>query len=139
MQHAADKNHHFRTTDIKILSKEEDYFKRGIRESVMIRALDPSLNRNEGRHELPHCYDSIIKKTIKRPAPPVPHDPSEPKLNTEKRGPGRPRLRPTSTEDETRPKTTNNEEQTMAKTVMSQHRMTTRSRATHTQEDRGMT
>ena len=142
MQHAADNGHHFRTSDIQILSKEEDYFNRGTRESIMIRAFDPSLNRNEGRHELPHCYDSIIKKYIKRPSPPVPHDPSEPRLITEKRGPGRPRLQPAITEEQTRPKSVINEEQTMPKTATGQpsnHHMTTRSRATHTQGDRGMT
>ena len=108
----------------------------------MIRAIDPSLNRNEGRHELPHCYDSIIKKTIKRPPPPEPHDPSEPRLITEKRGPGRPRLQPAIVGEQTRPKSMTTAEQTIPKATNSQpsnHRMTTRSRATQMEGDRGMT
>ena len=57
MQHAADANHHFRSNDIKILARESDWHDRGTREGIYIRAIQPSLNRNEGRHELPHCYD----------------------------------------------------------------------------------
>ena len=145
MQHAADNQHHFRTEDIKILSKEERYFERGVRESVAIRAIAPSLNRNEGRHQLSHRYDTIVRNTIKKPEPPEPHDPSEPLLNTARRPPGRPRAQPSVTEEQTAAKTiapsnhqsstTIDDNQTTAKTIAptnqrSNHHMTTRSRAT---------
>ena len=91
MQHAADANHHFRSTDLQVLSRESGWHERGIRESMYIRALSPTLNRNEGRHNLPHCYDSLIKKVIKKPGPPDPHRANETLLNTTKRPPGRPR------------------------------------------------
>ena len=129
MQHAADAQHHFRSEDVKILSRESGWRERGIRESIYIRGLSPSLNRNEGRHHLPHCYDSLIKKTIKKPESPKTHDPSEPRLNTTRRPPGRPRATSTTTSEETRPK----------QTVGPSHHMTTRSRAAQVDRDPGVT
>ena len=138
MQHAADANHHFRTDDIRILSREAGWHERGIRESIFIRGLSPSLNRNEGRHTLPHCYDTLISQTIKKPEPPLTHQPTEPRLNTAKRGPGRPRIRTLPPADD---------EQTTAKApivnltpptpAQPSHGMTTRSRVTRAQADRG--
>ena len=126
IQHAADAQHHFRKSDITILSRESGWYERGIKESIYIRALSPSLNRNEGRHDLPHCYDSLIRAAIKTPEPPQPHQPNEPRLSTSKRAPGRPRVRPLPPEDS---------EQTLAKSLPSpsqsnHHVMTTRSRST---------
>ena len=46
MQHAADASHHFRTSDIKVLSREAGWHERGIRESIYICGLSLSLNRN---------------------------------------------------------------------------------------------
>ena len=134
MQHAADAQHHFRSEDIQILSRETDWHKRGTREAMAIRAISPSLNRNEGRHDLPHCYDSLLRKAVRKPNPPTPHSPTEPLLNTEKRGPGRPRTRPSVTDETTAVKQI---EQTIASN--STHNMTTRSRATSSQEGRGLT
>ena len=134
MQHTADAQHHFRSEDVKIIAREDDYFKRGIREAMAIRALSPSLNRNEGRHTLPHCWDSPLKATIKKPKPPATHDPAEPRLSTQRRPPGRPCLIHRR-EEETLAKTI--EPQTM--TQMAQlHHMTTQSRAT-SQGDRELT
>ena len=101
MQHAADAQHHFRNTDIKILARDPDWHSRGIRESIYIRALSPTLNRNDGRHTLPNCYDTLIKQSIKKPESPQPHQPDEPRLNTTKRGPGRPRNQPSQTSAKT--------------------------------------
>ena len=136
MQHPADAQHNFRAKDLQIMSREADWHKRGIRESIYIRALSPSPNRNEGRHELPHCYDTLIRNAIKKPDPPVTHTPEEPRLQTERRAPGRPRTRPLTTEDQS---------QTAAKEVSSPiaaastHTMATRSRTAHSDEDRGLT
>ena len=91
MQHAADSQHHFRNSDIRILARDPDWHSRGIRESIYIRGLSPTLNRNDGRHTLPNCYDTLIRQSIKKPESPQPHQPDEPRLNTSKRGPGRPR------------------------------------------------
>ena len=136
MQHAADAQHHFRTEDVKIIAREDDYFKRGIKEAMAIRALSPSLNRNEGRHTLPHCWDSLIKAAIKKPEPPATHDPAEPRLSTQKRAPGRPRTNHRSQDDETLAKTV--QPPAIAQLAQPTHRMTTRSRAA-SQGDRGLT
>ena len=56
---------------------------------MAIRAIEPSLNHNEGRHELPLCYDYIFHQVSKKPKPPTPHSPTKPLPSTEKGGPGR--------------------------------------------------
>ena len=88
---AADAQHHFRSTDIKIPARNPDWHGRGIREAIYIHGLSPSLNANDGCHMLPNCYDSIIKQSIKKPET---LKPDEPRLNNAKRGPGRPRNQP---------------------------------------------
>ena len=119
-----------RKTDIKILSREPNWHQRGIRESIFIRGLSPSLNRNEGRHTLPHCYDSLIKTFVRKPDSPCVHSPSEPRLNTTRRGPGRPRISATQESDEhTDPKIPQE----------SSHQMVTRSRGAQQVADRGLT
>ncbi len=141
MQHAADAGHHFRREDIQILSREQDWHKRGIRESIYIRGLSPTLNRNDGRHTLPHCYDSIIKTMVKKPDSPTTHTPNETRLSTTRRGPGRPRQNhnmqttPKSMIDETTPKSV--EAQTLPKTIDSSYGMTTRSRRIISRSDQG--
>ena len=125
MQHAADAHHHFRKEDIKILSRENNWHDRGVRESIYIRGLSPSLNRNEGRHQLPHCYDSIIKGFTKKPDPPETHSADEPRLNTTKRPPGRPRNQQNNEISETAPKSI----ETAPKTIDTYHVMTRSRRA----------
>ena len=139
MQHAADANHHFRVNDIKILTRESDWHKRGIRESIYISTLSPSLNRNEGRHDLPHCYDSLLKETIKRPTPPEVHQATEPRLNTSKRPPGRPRTTlPSNSQNDTMAKTITSPVGSQEKTAAKRpHSMTTRSRATQSAQNQG--
>ena len=75
-----------------ILDSDDNWRSRGIRESIYIRALNPSLNRRSERNDrytLPATYDSIIKGTIKPPLNPLPHLPSERKTFTGDRRPGR--------------------------------------------------
>ena len=92
MQHAADTGHSFREQDMVILDSDDNWRSRGVRESIYIRALNPSLNRRSERNDrytLPATYDSIIKSTIKPPGSPLPHLPSERKTFTGDRRPGR--------------------------------------------------
>lgn len=46
---------------VKILDREDNWFSRGVKESIYIRALKPSLNRDGGRHNLPHIWDNVIR------------------------------------------------------------------------------
>ena len=97
MQHAADTGHSFRESDLSILDKDQNWRSRGIRESIFIRALNPSLNRRSDRNDrcsLPTTYDSILTASIKKPPPPTPHSASETKTFTGDRRPGRRRRPP---------------------------------------------
>ena len=94
MHHAASTGHSFRESDLSILDKDPNWRSRGIRESIFIRALNPSLNRRSDRNDrysLPTTYDSIITATIKKPPPPTPHDRSEKRTFTGDRRQGRQR------------------------------------------------
>ena len=139
MQHAAETGHSFREEDLTILDSDDNWRSRGIRESVYIRALNPSLNRRSERNDrytLPATYDSIIKGTIKPPLAPRPHQPTEKKTFTGDRRPGRQRRAteaPTTTTT-----TTPTSTETIAKTVTpaSGHHMLTRRMARASAGDR---
>ena len=141
--------HHFRKEDFTILSREANYHARGIKESIFIRALSPSINREEARHNLPRNYDSLIRDNLKKPLRPRAHQPGEPRLHTAPRGPGRPRTQPTEpAEDTMRPETMPSIaadtaiENAAAPAGVRQrqpptHGMVTRRQAARVQEDRG--
>ena len=58
--------HHFMELEnTEILTTEYKWFERGVKEAIYIRALNPSLNREEGRDNLPLVLDNIIKKRVK--------------------------------------------------------------------------
>ena len=92
MAHAQERSHHFRPHDLSILSSgHANWHERGVMEAIYIRGLQPSLNRDQGRHQLPPNYDSIITAAIKRPpAPPTHNNETEALLNTAPRRQGRP-------------------------------------------------
>ena len=93
MAHAREKVHHFRPTDLSILSSgNSNWHERGVKEAIYIRGLQPSINRDQGRHQLPSHFDSLIKEAVKRPPPPTTHNADiEPLLRTSPRRQGRPR------------------------------------------------
>ena len=141
MQHAADAQHHFRKDDIQVISHEDNWHDRGIEERISTSAVFPlAFYRNEGRHQLPHCYDSIIQKFVKKTEPPETHKPSEQRLNTAKRPPGRPRTNYEASQTVPKVAPTNVTQEAnqtapkVAPTKISKeptHRMVTRSRGTH--------
>ena len=53
----------------EILTTEPRWFERGVKEAIYIRALNPSLNRDGGRYNLPPVWDNIIKKRVKAERP----------------------------------------------------------------------
>ena len=93
MAHAREKRHHFRHADLSILSSgNSNWHERGVKEAIYIRGLQPSINRDQGRHQLPSHFDSLIKEAVKRPPAPTTHNPDlEPLLRTSPRRQGRPR------------------------------------------------
>ena len=93
MAHACANNHHFRASDLTILSSgTPNWFKRGVKEAVYIRGLQPSINGDQGRHQLPPHYDSLIKEAVEKPPQLLTHDAAiEPLLRTSPRRQGRTR------------------------------------------------
>jgi hypothetical protein len=57
-------DHYYSDRNITILDKDTNWLPRGIRESLQIRALNPSINADQGCYKLPHCYDGIIKDRL---------------------------------------------------------------------------
>ncbi|KAI8493622.1 hypothetical protein Bbelb_285430 [Branchiostoma belcheri] len=49
---------------IKILDSEPDFFARGVKEAVYIRANRPTLNRDGGRHRLSDTYDPLLQARV---------------------------------------------------------------------------
>jgi hypothetical protein len=63
-EHMHSHDHYYTDRNITILDKDTNWLPRGIRESLQIRALNPSINADQGRHKLPYCYDGIIKDRL---------------------------------------------------------------------------
>ncbi|KAI8494553.1 Serine/threonine-protein phosphatase 2A regulatory subunit B'' subunit alpha, partial [Branchiostoma belcheri] len=49
---------------VRILDTEQDYFKRGIKEAIYIRALQPSLNLDGGRYRLQTTVDPLLTSHV---------------------------------------------------------------------------
>ena len=73
-------SHRVEWKDVQILDREEDWFRRGVREAIQIKRKGSDLNRDKGRHYLPPAYDQLISRD-QRPgrghvrSPPVPTQP----------------------------------------------------------------
>ena len=52
--------HHLNYEKTCILDSDQNWFQRGIRETIYIRAQKPNLNRNTGRYTIPVVWDTII-------------------------------------------------------------------------------
>jgi len=46
--------------NVQILTRDARWYQRGVREAIHIRKHQPSLNRDGGRHQLSHIWDSLI-------------------------------------------------------------------------------
>ena len=107
LQHARENNHHFRKEDVSVLSYEQDWVKRGIKEALFIKALSPSINIDPGCHALSSHFDALIKNNVRTPPTPAPHNAeTETLVNTAPRRQGRPRREavPQTQNSETLPK-----------------------------------
>ncbi|KAI8507825.1 hypothetical protein Bbelb_140650 [Branchiostoma belcheri] len=49
---------------LQTLALLDDYFKRGIKEAIYIRALQPSLNRDRGRYRLQTTFDPLLTSHV---------------------------------------------------------------------------
>ena len=66
--HIEHPEHSVELENTEILTTESRWFERGVKEAIYIRALNPSLNRDGGRYNLPPVWD-IIKKRVKTDRP----------------------------------------------------------------------
>ena len=58
-EHCLETGHSVSLTNTKVLAREEDWFKRKIKEAINIRQQQPSINRDQGYH-LPAIYSQIL-------------------------------------------------------------------------------
>ena len=49
--------------NFSIVGREDQSIVRAIREAMLIRVNDPSLNRNIGKYQLPHIWDEVLIKS----------------------------------------------------------------------------
>ena len=49
--------------NFSIVGREDQSIARNIKEAILIRVIDPSLNRNIGKFKLPHIWDTILVKS----------------------------------------------------------------------------
>ena len=61
---------HFKTTghevsldNFSIVGRDHQSMTRTIREAMLIRVNDPSLNRNIGKYQLPHIWDDVLNRS----------------------------------------------------------------------------
>ena len=59
--HLACENHNKDDVESKLLGTEEDWFKRGVKESIAIRKIKPTLNQDDGRYHLSTMYTKLIR------------------------------------------------------------------------------
>ena len=62
--HTDSSNHNIQLENTKILAVESNWFERGVKEAIHIRALKPSLNRDGGRYHLSSIWNNTIKKRV---------------------------------------------------------------------------
>ena len=56
--HAANSTHSIDYEGVVVKAREEDWFKRGVKEAIHIKRKASDLNKDKGRHQLPSVYDS---------------------------------------------------------------------------------
>ena len=51
---------------VHILDRDSRWFERGVKEAVHIKANQPSLNKDGGRHKLSGVYETVIRSKVKK-------------------------------------------------------------------------
>lgn len=68
-EHIATNNHQDKDIKMKILSRENNFWKRGIKEALAINQLKPNLNADNGRYNLATIYNNLPPKPLPRNPP----------------------------------------------------------------------
>ena len=58
-EHSKDFKHTIKLDDVQVIAREDQFWKRKIRESIEIRTQKPTLNRDTG-YDLPAIYDDLL-------------------------------------------------------------------------------
>ena len=61
--HSNHTGHPTSQNNLQIMGKEGHGFARNIKESIFIRVNNPTLNKNKGKFNLPHIWDSVLLNT----------------------------------------------------------------------------
>ena len=59
--HMGYRKHSFTQDNVSVVHQEPTWFKRGVAESIHIAIVDPTLNRDRGRHTLPAIYREVLQ------------------------------------------------------------------------------
>ena len=60
--HMASDIHNKGDTIYEIIGREGNWYKRGIKEAIAIKEINPNMNVDEGRYNIPAIYDLVLKK-----------------------------------------------------------------------------
>ena len=63
--HVCTSNHVIKWDSAKVVQKEADWKARGIKEAVTIRKHPENMNRDEGRYQLSHLYDDLLRPVLR--------------------------------------------------------------------------
>ena len=55
--------HDLSLENFSIVGREDKTTARAVKEAILIRVHDPSLNRNIGKNQLPHIWDEVLVKS----------------------------------------------------------------------------
>ncbi len=61
-EHSANFRHDINWEGVRVLDREDNWFRRGVKESIHIRRTGSALNKDEGRHHLPRSYDRLLSR-----------------------------------------------------------------------------
>ena len=67
-EHAINKGHTTDWDNVSVLDRENDWYRRAVREAIHIKRTNCTLNKDQGRHNLPSCYDKVILSSCIRTA-----------------------------------------------------------------------
>ena len=59
--HVDSPDHSVSLDRVEVLDREASWFERGVKEAIHIRTRRPTLNKDGGRHNLPHIWDPVLK------------------------------------------------------------------------------
>ena len=67
-EHSTSLQHDIDWDGVKVLDKEDNWFRRGVKEAINIKRTNSDLNRDRGRHHLPSSYNRLISSRDSSPS-----------------------------------------------------------------------